>query len=190
MTQTPVVADLDADEALLGNANYLGVYVAPVGTTAPTDAEVPDTWTTLGWVSEDGVSINPERSIDQLRAWQSPTAIKTVMTEFSITIDMELLQHNPLTLSHYWGQAEPTETSGTVTMNVDVLSDNAPKTALVVDTRDGDRIARYVFHKAQVTAVGELSIARGGFQALPVTFTALDPGTGIPATVYLLTDGA
>lgn len=183
------VPSLDADEALLGNANFLGVYMAPVGTAAVTDIEIDTApWATLGWVSEDGVSINPERSIDQLRAWQSPTAIKNVLTEYNITVDMELLQHNPTTLSHYWGQTEPTEVSGTVEMDVDVLSDNAPQGALIVDTRDGDQIARYVFHKVQVTSVGELSVARGGFQALPVTFTALDPGTGIPATVYLLTD--
>lgn len=186
------VPNLDADEALLGNANHLGVYVAPVGTTAPavTLTELASPWETLGWVSEDGVSISPERSIEQLKAWQSPSAIKTVLTEFSITIDMELLQHNPVTLSHYWGQAVATPVSGDLTMPIDVMSDNAPKTALIVDTRDGDQIARYLFYKAQVTAVGELGISRGGFQALPVTFTALDPGTGIPATVYLLTDGA
>ena len=181
------VPNLDADEVLIGNANLLGVYVAAVGATAPDELLLDDEeWTTLGWVSEDGVKISPERSIEELKAWQSPTAIKTVLKEFKISIDLQLLQHNPVTLSHYWGQVAPTaDPDGSLAMDIDVISDNAPKTALVVDTKDGDVVARYHFYEAQVISVGELSIVRGGFQALPVTFTALDPGTGIPAQVYL-----
>ena len=63
------VPSFDADEALVGNANLLGVYVADVGTAAPAELELDDQeWTTLGWVSEDGVKIKPERSIDELMA--------------------------------------------------------------------------------------------------------------------------
>ena len=186
-----VLPELDADEVVLGNANLLGVYVAAVGATAPDEVAVDTAmWTTLGWVSEDGVKIKPERSIEELKAWQSPTAIKTTLKEFKITVDLQLLQHNAQTLALYWGQAEPTEESpsGNITLDVDVTGDTIPEVALLVDTRDGDRIARYYFYQAQVVSVGELSIVRGGFQALPITFTALDPGTGIPATVYLLSD--
>lgn len=186
-----VLPELDADEVVLGNANLLGVYVAAVGATAPDEVAVDyEEWTTLGWVSEDGVKIKPERSIEELKAWQSPTAIKTTLKEFKITVDLQLLQHNAQTLALYWGQPEPTEESpsGNITLDVDVTGDTIPEVALLVDTRDGDRIARYYFYQAQVVSVGELSIVRGGFQALPITFTALDPGTGIPATVYLLSD--
>lgn len=183
------VPSFDADEALVGNANLLGVYVADVGTAAPAELELDDQeWTTLGWVSEDGVKIKPERSIDELMAWQSPTAIKTKLKAYKITVDLQLLQHNEVTLSHYWGQAQPTPALGVTSLPIEVTTDAAPETALVVDTRDGDVVARYHFYKAQVLSVGELSIVRGGFQALPVTFTALDPGTGVPASVYLIED--
>lgn len=176
---------LSADEALLGNANAFGVYVAPVGTAAPTGPSLDAAWKTLGYIHEDGVKIQPERETEGLKAWQSASPIKNVLTAFNISIELSLLQHNETTLAHYWGQAVPTVVDGEVTLDVRTTG-SGPETSLIVDTKDGDRIARYHFYKVQVGEVGELEIAAGGFQALPVTFTALDPGTGIPATIYLL----
>jgi hypothetical protein len=176
---------LDADEALLGNANTLGIYVAPFGTTAPAANTLETEWETLGYVHEDGITITPEKETEGLMAWQSGTPIKNVLTSFTITIEATLLQHNAQTLALYWGQPVPTATGDTVTLNVDT-NQSGVEQALIVDTRDGDKIARYYFPRAQVSEVGDLEIVRGAFQGLPVTFTALDPGTGIPAIIYLL----
>lgn len=174
----------DADEALLGNANSLGVYVAPVGTAPPSSTVLDATWTTLGYAHEDGVKIKPERETESLMAWQSGTPIRVVTTAYNVSIEVSLLQHNALTLALYWGQPVPTpDANGDVRLPVNTNA-QAQEHALIIDTRDGDIINRYYFPRAQVSEVGELEIVRGAFQALPVTFQALDPGNAVPAEQF------
>ena len=58
----------DANELLVASSG--SVYVAPVGTTLPTSAtaSLNAAFTELGYVTEDGVSLNVEPQIEEFMA--------------------------------------------------------------------------------------------------------------------------
>lgn len=61
-----------------------GVFVAPLGTTAPTDARTPlaPAFIDLGGVGEDGVTEQTDRNIEKKRNWGG-RVVKTLQTEYS-----------------------------------------------------------------------------------------------------------
>jgi hypothetical protein len=182
---TPVYT-LDPDEVQVGSANGPGLYIAPAKTPGPADTVVdwPAPWLVLGYLSDAGPTIASATTTNSLTPWQSIAPIRTVITGRDLTLQFVMWQLNELTLGLYFDQAPPTPAAdGSLSMEVRTDTPQ-PLYALGVDTADGDRAMRMVFHRANLTAAGNIQLQRGQAVPLDVTLSALDDA-GVLADVLL-----
>lgn len=166
---------LNPDQVTLGTAAGPGVWIAPVGTTAPTDATSAygAGWSTLGYLHEDGPKLS--RSVDstELVSWQSRTPLKKVITSVSQELEFTLLELSAQNLALYFGQTVPTETAGK--FSLEIRSDAAVQEyAVGIDIADGDVAHRFIFPRATISDTGDVEFKADELAALPVTVTALD----------------
>lgn len=178
-----MTVSLDSGNVVIGTANQTGILIAPVGTAAPTtvDEAWGGGWSTLGYLSEDGISLSKEVESEQIMAWQSKAPIRTVITGKSLSLDFTMIELTPLSLALYFGEDEPAGTDDEFTLQV--LSDSvAPEYAIGIDTKDGDVVVRYIFGRANLSGNGEVTLEKASAQGFPVTLDALDDD-GVLATI-------
>jgi hypothetical protein len=183
---TTPVYELDPDEVQVGAANGAGIYLAPAGTLVPDDtsAEWPSPWMILGYLSDDGPTIGSSTDSESLTPWQSRSPIRTVITGRTMTLQFVMWQLNELTLALYFDADVPVpETDGSLKMQVRTDTDQHLY-AVGIDTADGGRALRVGFHRANLTAAGDMQLQKGAAVPLDVTLTALDDA-GVLADVLL-----
>jgi hypothetical protein len=176
---------LDVDNVIVA-ANG-AVYIAPDGTALPTDATtaLDAAFIELGYVSDDGVAFTPEVTVEGIPAWQSLSPIRNLLTDYSITAEMTLLEWKKETLELYFG-------GGTFTDNGDGTWDfllPAPGEqdvyAMVIEGHDGVERYRIVLDRVQLEDAGETTFNKGEAAGLPVTVKALAGLTdGRPGAIY------
>jgi len=140
---------LDAASILNGSANGTGLFIAPYGTTAPTDADsvLASGWDGVGYISEDEApNIAQEITTQAIRAWQSASDVKKVITARAITLAFTMIEANPLSLSLYLSEAEPTPSAG----EFGIALSSAPTIrnyAACLSVKDGDAYLRFYLRK-------------------------------------------
>jgi hypothetical protein len=158
--------------------------IAPLGTTAPTDATSAwgAGWLDLGYLSEDGFTENPILESDEIKAWQSGAIVRKVITgsgeEFSFdTIETNL---NTVTL-FYPGSVITVAGSNT---KVEIHIPVATPQAFGFDVIDGSRRARIIVPRAELTERGEVNYKNADAVAQPFTVNATPDSAGILAIKY------
>jgi len=175
-TPAPPVTTLDPDEVQVGTPNGPGIWLAPPGTEPPDDTtedyEAP--WRLLGYLSDDGPTVGQDTSSEPLTPWQSVAPIRTVITERQVTLQFVLWQLNSMTLGLYFDTDEPTPaTDGSIDM--EVRTDQAGHLyAVSIDSRDGERVLRLTFTRANLSDAGDMPITRGAVVPLDCTLSALE----------------
>lgn len=157
---------LDSDNVRVAVSG--AVYVAPTGTTAPTDSSTAlnAAFTDLGYVSADGIAETIDRSTNQIRAWQNGSLVREVTSEGTYTVSMTFLETNQDVLELYYGatitggalDGDPTTTGG--------------RKSFVIDVVDGATVERTYIPSGEITAVGERTLASGEAIGYNVTITA------------------
>lgn len=174
---------LNADNPIVGTANGTGILVAPVGTAPPADTTTAwgTGWETIGYIHEDGITLAVETESEDLKAWQSKSPLRTIITGKELTVEFTMLEVTPKALGLFFDEDPPVGTAGT--FSLDVTSEGKAKEyAVGIDTKDGDAVLRYIFPRATLSENGEVTIAAAEFQGFPVTLKALDQ-SGKLATV-------
>lgn len=177
----------DPDQLVV--ASYGEVYVADVGTTLPTSptAALNAGFTSLGYVTEDGVSLSVEPEIEEFMAWQSRQAVRRELTGQSITVSFALEQWNTENLLLAFGGGEVTSPSaGVFKYAFPEDDDGLQEKSIVVEWKDGQRDWRFVASRGNVTDAVETNLNRSNLAVLPITFQVLDAESGTSA--YILTD--
>lgn len=162
------------------------VYVAATSTPAPTN------FTTalnaaflageLGFISEEGATFTESKDVTDINAWQSFYAIRKIVTSRNVEVSFALREWNKRTVEFALG--------GTVAVNAAEWSYTppAPETlaekSLVLEWLDGSKGYRLYFPRGIVTEAVESTLTRTSAADLPITFGAIDPGTG--ASIYKL----
>jgi hypothetical protein len=173
-----------ATQTMVGSSNGVGLWVAPVGTAAPTSISTAfaDPWLSLGYVSDDGVTLAGDTTTESFTPWQSTVPIRTVVTERTRTVAFTMWQLNQTTLGVYF---DKTITGTGDTFNFDVLSNQSQLYhAVAVDALDGERHLRIIYPRANLESTGDMALTRGAMVPLEVTLSALDYN-GVLATVYV-----
>lgn len=175
---------LDAGNVVVGTANGPGIWRAPIGTAKPATATEAwgAGWETLGYLDEEAeVELNVEMESEALRAWQSRSPIRTIITGKSLTLGLTMIEFTPITTALFFGEAEPLGTDEEFTLTV--TTDSTPPEYLIgIDTQDGDAIVRYIFDRATLSSTSAISLAKAKAQGLPVVLSALD-NAGTLATI-------
>ena len=72
------------------------IWVAPKGTTLPTDAttSLSGTWKLLGFTSDAGVTISENRSTNAIKAWEGLTEVYNVVSEYTESVSFMPIQIN------------------------------------------------------------------------------------------------
>lgn len=171
-----------------------GVLFGPTGTALPTDVTTPLDASLVfgGYVSEDGLTENADRSTDKIKAWGGDT-VKVVQSEFSLTYEFTFIEAvNADVLKTVYGIDNVTTTPATAEagalQSVKLTSETLPHQVFVFEIKDGDARIRIAIPDGQVTAVGEVTYVDDNVVGYAVTVEAFQDADGVNAYKYL-TDG-
>ena len=181
----PAVKDLDPTEVIIGTANGPGLWIAPEGTPPPEPgAPFASPWVSLGYTSDDGVTIGGDKTTEAITPWQSTAPIRTIITEVTRTVAFVLWQLNQTTLGLYFDTPVPAADSSGVT-EFDVSSAGGGLIyAVAVDAKDGDNCLRLIWSRANLDSTGDMQLTKGAAVPLDVTLSALD-NAGSQVTVQM-----
>jgi hypothetical protein len=183
---TTPVYDIDPTEVQVGTANGPGLYIAPEKTAGPADTTSPwpAAWSILGYLSDAGPTVASATTTNSLTPWQSISPIKTVITGRDLTLQFVMWQLNELTLGVYF-DADPPTPAADGSLSMEVRTDTPQHLySLGIDSADGDRAFRMIFHRANLSAAGNIQLQRGQAVPLDVTLSALDDA-GVLADVLV-----
>ena len=168
-----------AEVRIAGNG---GLYLAPLGSTLPTDAEtaLDAAFVDLGYFSEDGVTVSPERTIEKFRAWQSRKPVRQSVTADDITISGSLLQWNNDSIPVFFGGGTVVETTGPPAYwtYTPPSSGAIDERAMVLEWIDGSYTYRLVAARTVNGELGEITLTGTALGELPINVEILEPSGG------------
>ncbi len=162
------------------------IFVAPVGTTLPTDAttELDSAFANLGYISEDGVTQNITRDSESIKAWGGDT-VMTTQTDFAETFAFRMIE--ALNLNAKKVTFGPENVTGTLETGVTVQTNAAelPAQSYVIDMVQNGYLVRKVIPNAKVTELGEIQYVDGQAVGYEPTITALPDSAGNTSYEYI-----
>lgn len=163
-----------------------------IGATAPTDArtQLGNGWSdAAGYISENGITLNLNRSTSPLKDWGLNT-VRVMATDFTTNITGEFLQMDEATAKTLFGEGNVTVTPATstkpATLKLSIGPDMPEEHTFVFNMKDGERRARIYVPNGQITQVGSPTFVPGAGNVWPFTLECYDDGTG--HSVYMFFD--
>jgi hypothetical protein len=155
-----------------------------IGATAPTDArtQLGNGWSdAAGYISENGITLNLNRSTSPLKDWGLNT-VRVMATDFTTNITGEFLQMDEATANTLFGEDNVSVTAATTTkpatLKLSIGPDMPEEHAFVFNMKDGERRARIYVPNGQITQVGSPTFVPGAGNVWPFTLECYDDGTG------------
>lgn len=150
------------------------IFVGPTGTTAPTTATASPAagFVGLGYVSEDGLTETPERSVDDIKAWQNAATVRSVVTDAKTSYEFTLIETNVATIGFVNGTTV-TQTSAHGTYTLDAAATGGRK-SFIFDVIDGTNLKRIYVAEGELTERGDIVYASGepiGYECTVVAYT-------------------
>lgn len=168
-----------------------GVLAGPLGSTLPTTvaASIDAAIKPLGYVSEDGLESQGERSVEKIKDWNADI-IAQLQTEHSVRFG--------LTLYAVWDSDVCKEVFGTDNITVTPATPSSgrlitvretgstlPNRVWIFDMKNGDKKLRIVLPNAKISEVGENKFAAGELAGFKITVEAFKDDAGVKAYRYL-----
>lgn len=173
----------NAELARLGVTGAL--YVAPLGTVAPTDLSAWGAgWVDLGYISDDGVTEAVSEDRQDFTPWQESTPIRTDVTGSTLTFHATLWESKAATISLYYrvSEADMTTTGSAPDQVVSFSQAGKPARdvrAFGIDVVDGTYHRRIVLPYAEVTERGDITYKSDTLIGYEVTITAYPGSDGV-----------
>lgn len=176
------------------NASYVGVgkpkvggavYIAPLGTTAPTDASTPlnEAFQLLGYISEDGVTITEERDSENIAAWGGDT-VYTTQTSYTESFAFTPIEVNPVVAAAEYGSDNVEVSAGKMTITHN--GSEIPAVMIVIETvPNSGTVDRFFVPNAKLTEKGDQTLTDSDPMGRECTFTALPDATGNTAYEFI-----
>lgn len=167
------------------------VFVAAVGTTAPTDSTTAlnAAFTGLGYSTENGVTIKRSTDREAIGAWQSATPLRYVYNGVDLSVTSEFLQSNKNTVKLFLGSGDFAPAGGGYKADIATVPVQDTR-ACVVQFDDGSLHRRLYIPKSEVTEVGDSTATRNAAQTYALTFSALTPTSGTVLATWFTDDSA
>lgn len=165
------------------------VYVAPLGTTVPTDATtaLPAAWKDLGWVSEDGFTNSAKRNTTKHKSFGGET-VKVTQDDFEETFTFALLETSAQVLKVVYGEDNVEESDGTITVKHSSLM--LPRQMFVIDFIDGDRVGRHIILEGQITEVGDIKYVHKDLTMYELTVDTFRPAGETAGVITMIGGGS
>lgn len=171
-----------ASNVSTGKPNPSGaVWVAPKGTTLPTDATTAlDTavFTCLGFVSENGLENNNEMEVSEIKAWGGSIVYRS-LTGLTDNFSLALIEsENADVLKTVYGDENVTEdASGNITVNI-VTEDPQEKVWVFDLALRNDRARRIVIPDGAITTRETITYNDSDAVAYGITVSAYPDSSG------------
>lgn len=127
-------------------------------------------FTGLGYISEDGLEVTPERNTEDIKAWQNGQVVRTVVTEAKTTYKFTLIETNKATIEFAFGTTV-TQVAAEGSYTADPSSTGGRK-SFVFDVIDGANLRREYVAEGELTELGATKFASGEPIAYECTITA------------------
>jgi hypothetical protein len=162
----------DTDQIRVGANGH--IYVAAVGTAAPTDIATAwaSGWYDLGYTDDDGVTLTDGREIEEIPVWQLLYPARRIVTGRNYTAAFNLRQWNKGTVQFAYGGGTVT-TSGGVYKFTPPAPEVIDERALGIEWADGSLTYRIIVPRGMVTEDVETKLVRSAAADLPITFSVL-----------------
>lgn len=151
-------------------------YHAPAGTDLPTDpsATITGTWTHVGDVTDAGITLAMDKSVENLRNWANVIK-RAVLTDHSETVQAPIMDTTEEALKTVVGDSNVVTASGITTVNLSA-GELPPEEAFLWVMKDGDNMMMIGCTNGQVTAVDNVSFAPNAAINWTPTITAMGEG--------------
>jgi hypothetical protein len=166
------------------------ILSAPRGTALPTavDDTLDPAFEDSGYISEDGLTLTPERSTEQVRDW-SGSVVRELLTEFAAKLAWAHLETNEQSLKNYLGDDNVTVTAADAENGKRITallrSTELPRKPWVFKIKDGDSRVLIVVPDGQVSETGEVAFVKSGAITWPVTLSTYPDSAGVNVYIYL-----
>jgi hypothetical protein len=164
------------------------IWMAPTGSTAPTDATtaLAAAWKDMGGQTEAGVTIHQSTSTTEKKFYGSPAVQRTLITDQKYTIDAVFGQVSARTMEVFYRKALNSITPATTTGVFSTTAGTYVRQlyALVVDMVDGVNHIRYYCPQVEVTSQGDIKIANSETLEFGVTLSAYPDSSGNAIYTY------
>ncbi len=158
------------------------VWMAPSGSTAPTDAStsLAAAWKNMGGITEAGISIKQSTSTTKKKFYGSAAVQRTLVTDQETTIDVAFGEVNARVMEVFWRKAlnsiTPAVTTGAWATTAGAYTRQLY--ALVADIVDGNNRLRFYFPSVEVTNQGDIKVSNSETIEWGVTFSAYPDTNG------------
>lgn len=163
-------------------------YVAPTGSTAPTDSTtaVAAAFKNLGFVSEDGLTEGVNISTSEIKAWDGST-IRKVISGSEKTFKVKCLEAgNGNVIDLFY--TKPTITVATGKSTVAVKTPVRDLRAFIIDVVDGSAHRRFYIPSGEVTDRSDVPYKNSEGIAYEFTITAYPDSSGNLFTMFADSD--
>lgn len=143
--------------------------------TLPTSAE------DLGFVSEDGVSIETDRGVEVIRDWNLDD-VRQLLTEHSAILTFTIISWTVEGLRAYFGAENVTE--GATEITVRINSRDIANRGWIFNMKDLNRKRRIVIPNGALESQGELTFMKSEQTPLEISVRALVDASGEKIYIY------
>lgn len=157
-------------------APFGDVYIAPIGSTLPTSptATLDTAFVQVGLVSDSGVSLTPNVSTNDIKAWQSLTPVKTTITGVGLTVKFSMIQVNQETTAEYFFGGDWTNVAGNGRLDFSASPDLQERCLVIEWLDDEGNQNRLVFGRGLFTDRDAFTLVRTDATALGLTYECLE----------------
>ncbi|MCT1607156.1 hypothetical protein M3B43_07415 [Nesterenkonia massiliensis] len=166
------------DPDVVGYAYRLPLTAAlPTSTTTPLPASAED----LGFVSEDGLTISTDRTVEIIRDWNLDD-VRALLTEHGATVSFTLINWSIEALRAFFGPENVTETADEIVVRINARA--IGDSGWVFNMKDLDRKRRVVIPRGSLASQGEITLVKGEQTPLQIELTPLVDGHGEKIYIY------
>ena len=180
------MATMNTAEVTYGAAAVTGaIFVAPKGTTLPTDATTAlgNTFTLLGFTSDAGVQISESSSNQSLRAWEGRLEVANIRTEYTESVSFTPIQCNADVAKLTWGDDNVTVgTGGTIAAKHNGAT--LEPVVIAIETVPAPGYVRRYVGTYQLSERGEATLDGTTFDGRQLTFNAIADSDGVTTSEY------
>jgi len=185
---------MTVNKANIRVAQLARVFLAPVGTAAPTDARTPmgPGWREVGYFTPDSLSWATDPSFEQVRSHQSNYPTRTFQTEDAASLSVDLQEWSGANFKAVYGGGKITEVVPATTPPTYKFSPpqigGRSSVAAVIEIIDGEVHFRRIIPACEQNEGVEQTFERTSESTLPLRLAVLGSDLGDPW--YDLTDQA
>ena len=180
------MATMNPAEVTYGAAAATGaIWVAPKGTTLPTDASTAlgGAFTLLGFTSDAGVQISESRSQESIRAWEARKEVVTLTTEYTESVSFTPIQCNADVAKLTWGDGKVTVGTGGA-LTVKHHGETLDPVCIAIETTPRTGIVKRYAGTFQLYERGEQVMDGTQVDGRQLTFHALADTNGVTMFEY------